>query len=41
MPLEIYKGRGRKLRRVDFTRQGDLFFRLLTGWLRSGGFSAR
>ncbi len=41
MPLEIYKGKGRKLRRVDFSRQGDVFFRLLSGWLRSGGFVAR
>lgn len=41
MPLQVYKGKGRHARRVVYSRPGGLLFRLFTGWLRSGSFSAR
>lgn len=36
MPLEVYKGRGRRARRITVTRPGSFLFRLYTNWLRSG-----
>lgn len=41
MVVQVFKGRGRRARRVVHTRQGSLLFRMFTLWLRHGAFSVR
>ena len=36
MPLEVYKGRGRRARRIGVSRPGSFLFRLYMNWLRNG-----
>lgn len=41
VPLQVFKGKGRRARRIIHTREGSFLFRLFTLWLRRGAFPAR
>lgn len=41
MVIQVYKGKGRRARRVVHTRSGGLLFRVITGWLCGGVTFAR